>query len=259
MLRRGASLRCARVSVVAVGTLWLASCHARSAPGVASTVPSAPAPVVSPRGASPHSVPARKALLLAPSDSAWRVPAPVESHLRFETTRGVFVLKLMREWGPIGADRFYNMVRLGYFDDSRVHRVRAGYIAQFGVHGDSAVNAAWVGQYLQDDPKRSQNRRGTFAFAYEGPGKPDTRNTQIYINLEDNARNDVEHFTVLGTVVQGMEVVASLYAGYGEDAGGGVRQGRQGPLLWGGNAYMDARYPRLDRIISATVQSYATR
>lgn len=196
----------------------------------------------------------RRALWLDPSNAEWRRPAPAVSHLRFETTKGVFVLELVRDHGPIGADRLYNLARLGYYDDTRFHRVRAGYIAQFGLHGDSAVNTAWKGRYLADDPPRSQNRRGTFAFAYEGPGKTATRNTQVYVNLADNARNDVEPFTVLGTVVEGMSVVDALYAGYGEESGGGVRQGKQGPLEHGGNAFMDREYPRLDRIIRVTVR-----
>ncbi|MBC7897686.1 MAG: peptidylprolyl isomerase, partial [Cytophagaceae bacterium] len=192
--------------------------------------------------------------LLDPSHAEWTRPAPPVSRLRLETTRGAFVLELQRDWGPIGVDRLYNLARLGYYDDTRLHRVRAGYIAQWGLHGDSSVNAAWKGRYLADDPPRSTNRRGTFAFAYEGPGKPGTRNTQVYINLADNARNDVEPFTVLGTVIEGMSVVDSLYAGYGEESGGGVRQGKQGPLERGGNTFMDRTYPRLDRIIRVTVR-----
>lgn len=196
---------------------------------------------------------AARALLLDPANAEWTRPAPAVSQLQFETTKGRFTLELHRAWGPIGADRLYNLARLGYYDDTRIHRVRAGYIAQFGLHGDSAVNAAWKGRYLADDPPRSQNRRGSFAFAYEGPGKPATRNTQLYINLGDNARNDAEPFTVLGTVVEGMAVVDALYAGYGEESGGGVRQGKQGPLERGGNAFMDRQYPLLDRIIRVTV------
>ena len=114
------------------------------------------------------------------------------------------------------------------------------------------MNAVWKGRYLADDPPRSRNERGTFAFSYEGPGRPATRNTQIYINLANNARNDAEPFTVLGTVVEGMGVIDSLYAGYGEESGGGVRQGKQGPLERGGNAFVDQEYPRLDRILRAT-------
>jgi cyclophilin family peptidyl-prolyl cis-trans isomerase len=206
-----------------------------------------------PQGAA--RAPNRRDLLLDPGHAEWRRPAPAISQLSVETTKGTFVLELVRANGPLGADRLYNLARLGYYDDTRVHRVRAGYIAQFGLHGDSAVNAAWKGRYLADDPPRSENRRGTFAFAYEGPGRPNTRNTQLYINLADNPRNDVEPFTVLGTVVQGMEVIDALYAGYGEESGGGVRQGRQGPLERGGNAYMDREYPRLDRIVRVSVRA----
>jgi cyclophilin family peptidyl-prolyl cis-trans isomerase len=196
----------------------------------------------------------RKALLLNPASPEWRKPAPPVSHLRFETTEGVFVLELIRDWGPIGADRFYNLARLGYYDDTRFHRVNKNYIAQFGLHGNAAVNAAWKNQYLMDDPPRSDNQRGTFAFSMKGPGNPNTRNTQIYINLADNSRNNGEPFTVLGRVTEGMSVLDSLYSGYGENSGAGVRQGRQGPLEAGGNAYMDREFPLLDRILRVTVR-----
>jgi homoserine O-acetyltransferase len=115
------------------------------------------------------------------------------------------------------------------------------------------VNAAWKGRYLPDDPPRSANARGTYAFSYEGPGHPNTRNTQLYVNLADNPRNDAEPFTILGTVVEGMAVLDSLYSGYGEESGSGVRQGKQGPLERGGNAFMDREYPKLDRIRRVTV------
>jgi len=198
----------------------------------------------------------RKALLLYPGDPEWQRPAPPVSYVRFETTKGVFVLELIRDWGPIGADRFYNLARLGYYDDTRFHRVNKNYIVQFGLHGDPAVNAAWKNQYLRDDPPRSDNKRGTFAFSYKGPGNLNTRNTQIYINLADNSRNNGEPFTILGRVVEGMQVLDSLYSGYGENSGAGVRQGRQGPLETGGNAYMDRQFPLLDRIKRATVSTH---
>ena len=197
----------------------------------------------------------RRSLLLDPANPEWTKPAPAVSHLRFETSKGVFVLELIRAWGPIGADRLYNLARLGYYNDTRVHRVNPSYIAQFGLHGDPAVNAAWKDRYLMDDPPRSENVRGTFAFSYKGPGHPNTRNTQIYINLADNSKNNVEPFTVLGRVVEGMSVLDSLYSGYGENSGSGVRQGRQGPLEEGGNAYMDREYPLLDRIRRVTVRT----
>lgn len=191
-----------------------------------------------------------QSLLLDPGHTEWRTPAPAVSHLRFETTKGAFVLELHRDWGPIGADRVYNLARLGYYNDTRLHRVRAD-IAHFGIHGDAQVNAAWSKAELPDDPPRSTNRRGTFALAF--PARPNSRTTQIYINKTDNARSDADAFTVLGTVVEGMDVVDRLYAGYGEESGGGMRQGKQGPLLEGGNEFMDRVYPRLDRILRVVV------
>jgi len=201
----------------------------------------------------------REALLLDPTNAEWRKPAPPISHVRFETTKGVFVVELVREWGPIGADRLYNLARLGYYDDTRFHRVDKNYIAQFGLHGNPGVNAAWKDQYLKDDPPRSHNKRGTFAFAMKGATAPNTRNTQIYFNLADNARSDGEPFTILGTVIEGMSVLDSLYSGYGENSGSGVRQGRQGPLAEGGNAFMDREYPLLDRVRHVTVSPAATQ
>ena len=199
---------------------------------------------------APRTVAAPTALLMNPAHEEWTRPAPAVSHLRFETTRGAFVLELHRDWGPIGADRVYNLARLGYYNDTRLHRVRAD-IAHFGIHGDPAVNAVWSRAELRDDPPRSTNRRGTFALAF--PARPNSRTTQIYINKTDNPRSDADAFTVLGTVVEGMDVVDSLYAGYGEESGGGMRQGKQGPLLEGGNAFMDRVYPRFDRILRVVV------
>ena len=195
--------------------------------------------------------------LLDPAHAEWSKRAPPVSHLRFETTKGAFVLELIREWGPIGADRLYNLARLGYYDDTRFHRVNTNYIVQFGLNGNPAVNAAWKDRYMPDDPPRSHNVRGSFAFAFKA--QPNTRSVQIYINLADNTRNDAEAFTVLGTVIEGMSVVDSLYSGYGENSGSGMRQGRQGPLETGGNAYMDREYPLLDHILRVTVSEAKNR
>lgn len=189
-------------------------------------------------------------LLLDPTHPEWTRPAPPVSRIRFETSKGPFVLELIREWGPIGADRFYNLARLGFYDDARVHRVNPNYIVQFGLSGDPAVTAAWRNAQIADDPPRAHNQRGTYAFAQMGPN---TRLTQIYINLGDNSRNDAEPFTMLGTVVEGMDVVDQLYSGYGERSGSGMRQGRQGPIEEGGNAYLDREWPLLDRIVRACV------
>lgn len=195
----------------------------------------------------------RETLWLNPSSAEFTKSAPAVSRLRFETSKGVFVLELVRAQGPIGADRLYNLARLGYYDDTRFHRVRDQYIVQFGLHGNPAVNEAWKDRYLADDPPLSRNLRGTFAFAMKGV--KDTRSTQIYVNLVDTPRNDAEAFTMLGTVIEGMAVLDSLYSGYGENSGAGVRQGKQGPLAAGGNAYMDREFPLLDRIRRVTVST----
>ncbi|HEX7119011.1 MAG TPA: peptidylprolyl isomerase [Longimicrobiales bacterium] len=199
----------------------------------------------------------RNALLLDPTDPEWRRRAPAVYRARFETSKGVFVVEAVRAHAPIGADRFYNLVRLGYYDDTRFHRVSRGYIVQFGLHGDPAVNRAWLHAQIPDDPAHGSNVRGTLAFAMAP--RPSTRNTQVYINLGDNTRNDREPFAIFGRVVEGMDVLDRLYAGYGERSGSGVRQGRQGPIIAGGNAYLDREFPLLDRIIRATIVEPATR
>jgi homoserine O-acetyltransferase len=169
--------------------------------------------------------------------------------VRFETTKGAFTIEVVRDWAPLGADRFYNLARLGYYNDVRINRVVPGFITQWGLHGTPAVNAAWRGKTILDDPPRASNRRGTIAFAHTGPN---TRVAQVYINMVDNPRLDRE-FAVFGRVVEGMAVVDSLYGGYGENSGGGLRAGRQGPLEAGGNAYIDREFPLLDRIIRVRV------
>jgi homoserine O-acetyltransferase len=189
-------------------------------------------------------------VLRNPTHDEWSVRAPPVARIRFETSKGPFVVQLNRPWAPRGVDRFYNLARLGFYNDTRFHRVNAGYIAQFGLSGDPAVTAAWRGRQLPDDAARSRNRRGTFAFAMTGPN---TRLTQVYINIGDNARNDGEPFSVLGTVVEGMYVIDQLYSGYGESSGSGMRQGRQGPIEAGGNEYLDREYPLLDHIIRVCI------
>ena len=166
--------------------------------------------------------------LLDPSASLWRDRAPDVFEARVETTKGPFVIEVVRAWAPLGADRFYNLARSGYYDDTRISRVVPKFIAQFGLAGDSAVNATWNGRVLPDDSVKQTNVRGTVAFAMTGPN---TRTTQIYINLVDNTRLDAQGFSPFGRVVRGMSVVDSLYSGYGENSGGGVRAGKQGPLL----------------------------
>jgi peptidyl-prolyl cis-trans isomerase A (cyclophilin A) len=176
--------------------------------------------------------------------------APAIYRVQFETTKGSFVVQVNRRWAPHGADRFYELVHSGFFDDSRFFRVRHGFVAQFGIAGDPTVTAGWRGRTIPDDPVRQPNARGTVAFAMTGPN---TRLTQLYINLGDNRRLDADGFAPIGRVVSGMEVVDRLYDGYGESAGGGMRGGKQEPLLREGNAYLDRRYPKLDRLVRASL------
>jgi len=192
----------------------------------------------------------RRDLLTHPEASFWRTRAPNVFDARVETTKGMFVLEIVREWAPRGADRFYNLARAGYFDDSRFSRVVPKFIAQFGLPGDPAIAPYWVNRTFPDDSVAHTNARGTIAFAMTGPN---TRTTQLYISLVDNTRLDAQGFSPIGRVIAGMDVVDGLYAGYGETSGGGVRAGKQGPVIAGGNAYLDRAYPRLDHLVRITV------
>ncbi len=195
-------------------------------------------------------VPVEPGVLLDPADPAWQVEAPAIFDARFRTTEGAFSIRVERQLAPLGADRFFQLVHNGFYNGIRIHRVRAGYIAQFGLHGDPAVTAQWKDTTIADDPVATSNSRGTVAFAMTGP---DTRSTQVYINTGENAHLDAEGFAPFGRVVSGMETVDRLYPLYGEDAGGGMRGGRQGPIVNGGNSYLDTRYPLLDYIVEATI------
>ena len=192
----------------------------------------------------------RRAVLLNPDDPFWSTRAPDTVRARFETSKGPFVLELYRSWGPLGVDRTYNLIRAGFFDDSRFYRVLANYIVQFGIPGDPAISQRWRTRAFPDDSIHQSNVRGTFGFAMTGPN---TRTTQIYINLVDNLRNDGMGFTLLGRVVEGMSVVDSLYSGYGDAAVGGMRAGRQQRAFEEGNAHLDRDFPLFDRIIRATI------
>ncbi|HET9211385.1 MAG TPA: peptidylprolyl isomerase [Thermoanaerobaculia bacterium] len=188
-------------------------------------------------------------ILLASSPAAGpQAQAPEVFQVRFETSQGPFVVEVHRGWAPHGADRFHALVAAGYFDDSRFFRVVPGFIAQFGVAGDPQVTAAWKDRTIPDDPVRRSNTRGTIAYAMTGPN---TRATQLYVNLADNSRLDAQGFAPIGRVTSGMEVVDRLYSGYGEASGGGMRGGKQGEMLKGGNAWLDANFPKLDRLLRA--------
>ena len=189
-------------------------------------------------------------VLLDPKHQVWSERAPGVFKVRFETTRGPFIIQVHRDWAPRGVDRFYNLVRKGFFDDSRFFRVRPGFIAQFGIPGDPKIASVWRKQTLPDDPVRRSNNRGTIAYAMTGPN---TRTTQLYINISENTRLDADGFSPIGRVVEGMEIVDQLYSGYGEDAGGGMRGGKQGKIFEGGNTHLDREFPKLDKLVRASV------
>ena len=208
------------------------------------------------------SVPARVAVLalaLAGFPAAGEAPpeAPAVFRVRLETSRGPVVIEVHRDWAPHGADRFLELVHARYYDGARFFRVIAGRWAQFGINGDPRVSARWRERTIADDPPRQSNRRGTVAFAF---AVPDGRTTQVFVSLGDNAdRLDAQGFAPFGEVVEGMEAMDALYAGYGEASGGGIRAGHQEPLFTGGNAYLARAYPRLDSIRKARVIRSAER
>jgi len=192
----------------------------------------------------------RRTPLTDPSDKSWSEPSPSVFNVTLETTKGRFVIEVHRDWAPIGVDRFYHLIRARFYDDSRFFRVRAGAFVQFGIAGDPAVAGVWREQKIKDDPVKQTNIRGTIAYAMTGP---DTRTTQLYINLTDNSRLDKDGFAPLGRVIAGMDVLDRIYSGYGEEAGGGMRAGKQGKIFEGGNAHLDRDFPKLDRLIKAGV------
>jgi peptidyl-prolyl cis-trans isomerase A (cyclophilin A) len=183
-----------------------------------------------------------------------RERAPEAFRARFETTAGPVVIEVHRAWAPLGADRFYNLVKSGYFDGTRFFRVISGFMVQFGIHGDPLVSAAWHEQRIADDPVLQSNRRGMVSFATAGPG---TRTTQVFINYSDNSRLDAMGFAPFGQVVEGMDVVDRLYAGYGEGAPGGLGP-VQGRIQAEGNAYLEREFPKLDQVRRATLLAPAS-
>lgn len=189
--------------------------------------------------------------LLTPSDPAFTAPAPAVSHVRLETTKGLVVIEVIRAWAPLGADRFVNLVRHGYYDDVRIFRIRPKTWAQFGIAGDPKVAQAWRPMTFADDPAVGQsNVRGTIAFAF---AVPNGRTTQMFINLRDNAAShDKEPFVPFGRVVEGIEAADKFYADY-EEGMGGIRGGKQDPGFAEGNAFFDRAFPKLDRIKTAVV------
>ena len=175
--------------------------------------------------------------------AALKAKAPAKFKAQFETTKGIFVVDVTRAWSPNGADRFYNLVKNGFFDGTKFFRVLPGFMAQFGIHGDPTISAKWQRANIADDKVLESNKRGFVTFATAGPN---TRTTQLFINFGDNSRLDGDGFSPFGKVSKGMEVVDKIFSGYGE-------QPSQGQISMEGNKYLETNWPKLDSIKKATL------
>lgn len=200
--------------------------------------------------ASPPLV-AADSVLLDPGSDAFRKRPPDTFYVTLATTRGPVVLQVIRAWAPLGAYRFYNLVRNGFYDSSRFYRVLPGFVAQFGTSGRPEVDLVWADQKLPDDPRKASNAAGTVTFAMAKPG---TRTTQVFINYQDNASLDSAGFAPFGRVVSGQDNLRRLYGGYGETAPAG-KGPRWDCTIRRGNAYLEKRYPRLDYIRTAHISA----
>jgi peptidyl-prolyl cis-trans isomerase A (cyclophilin A) len=185
-----------------------------------------------------------------PRETAMKAgPVPDVCKVKFETSEGDFVVEVTKAWAPEGAERFHQLVRQKFYDNARFFRVVRDFVVQFGINGDPATNARWSRLTIKDDPVTQSNVRGSLTFATAGPN---TRTTQVFINLKDNTRLDKMGFAPFGRVAEGMDVVGRLYSFYGDGPPGG--QGPEQHLIEAqGNAYLESQFPRLDYIKSATV------
>ena len=176
-----------------------------------------------------------------------KIVVPEVYRVKFETTQGDFTVEVTRAWAPHGADRFHELIRMRFYDQSRFYRVLKGFIAQFGVHRDFKVQDVWRTLFIPDDPPQQKNLRGTLAFA---KSDPNTRSIEVFINLKDNAVLDEQGFVPFAKIVDGLEVVDRLYSGYGEmrPIGKDIDPGR---VEEEANEYLVPRFPRLDYIKTA--------
>ncbi len=172
--------------------------------------------------------------------------APENFKAKFDTTKGEVVFDCTRSWAPNGVDRFYNLVKIGFFDDIALFRIAKGFVAQWGIHGDPRVAAAWRNANLAPDPVKESNKRGTLTYAMAG--SPDTRSTQLFINYGDNGGLDAQGFAPICKVASGMEIADSFFGEYGEQL-----TELQGEIQTQGNAYLRAKWPKLDYVKTATI------
>ena len=224
---------------VAIGVMTANAASAGQNPG---------APVSSTRGgAAPvGAANPNKAKLRTPAQLTEKAPDTFKA--KFDTSAGVFVIEVHRDWAPLGADRFYNLVKNGFYDDIRFFRVLDGFMAQFGMHGEPGIQSAWGRSNFMDDPVKQSNKKGYVTFAKSSA--PNSRSTQVFINFVDNTGLDAQGFAPFGQVVQGMDNVDKLYSGYGRQ-----NVPDQGRITAEGNAYLTKEYPKLDYIKKATIEN----
>lgn len=218
-------------------------------PPVARKVdPPPPPPADPPKPAKPAAAPVPK-ILLDPTLPDWSKTAPAEYKVKFTTTKGDFTVQVTRAWAPQGADRFYNLVRNGFYDDVCFFRVVSNFMAQFGMNGSPEVTAAWRNAKIQDDPVTQSNTRAMVSFATSGKN---SRTTQVFINYKDNSQLDGMGFAPFGKVIEGMETVDTLHNGYGDGPprGQGPSQHR---ITAEGNEYLKADFKLLDFVKTARI------
>ena len=183
-------------------------------------------------------------VLMDPNHSEMKKKAPASFRAKFETSAGDFVLEVERALAPTGVDRLYNLVRMGFYNDLRFFRVEPGFVVQWGMHGDPEVAKHWMTSTIKDDPVKGTNARGTITYAKTSA--PDSRTTQLFINLRDNARLDADGFAAFGNVVEGMEVVDAINAEY-------KGKPNQQQIYKKGNKYLNKLFPNLDYIKQVTI------
>jgi len=233
----------ALIVLLATGTVMLA----QTPPPTKSAAPAAKSAAPAAKSAAPAVNP-----LLHPENL--KATAPASFQVKFTTTKGDFVVTVHRDWSPNGADRFYNLAKNRYFNDDAFFRIVPSFIAQFGMSPDPKVGAAWEHATIKDDPAKAgvHNTKGTLVFA--ATGQPNSRTTQLFINLNDNTRSlDSQGFTPFGEVTDGLDVVMTLYSGYGDGSDMGGHGPTQGRISSEGKPYLDKNFPKLDSIKTAVI------
>lgn len=232
-----------------VSTVLCSALLAQAPPAKAPPAKAPAAKSTAPKAAVKKAAPATGAALLNPA--SLHAIAPPVYKAQFTTTKGDFVVEVHRDWAPIGADRFYNLVRAGFFTDAAFFRVVAGFMVQFGISSNPKVSAAWANANIKDDAVKQSNTRGRITYAMTG--LPNSRGTQLFINFKNNSFLDPMRFAPFGEVVEGMEVVDQLYSGYGDMAEMGGRGPSPEKIEKEGGVYLTASFPQLYRIKSAKI------